>query len=87
MGAGIWLLQARHIQPYQVDVHNVSDPPTTFHHTVNCGVYTATDFDVILQQAPVPIPVSWKIKQNRLKVQYEYKTLHKLMRLEKENQL
>lgn len=42
MGAGIWLLQAHHIQPYQVDVHDVSDLPTTFHHTVNCGVYTAT---------------------------------------------
>lgn len=41
MGAGIWLLQARHIQPYQVGIHDIRDLLTTFHHTVNRGVYTA----------------------------------------------
>jgi hypothetical protein len=29
MGAGIWLLQAHHFQPYQANIHSISDEVTT----------------------------------------------------------
>lgn len=66
MGTGVRLLQARHFQPYQASIHNVSDGVTALssycqltEKFIQLRALTATSiFDVILHQVPVEIPVT-----------------------------